>query len=46
MGIPDFRDLNLYLLASWIQRYYQYDGKLWKDVIDHKYTSNLPNILW
>jgi hypothetical protein len=44
MGIPDFRYLNLCLLASWIQRYYNVDGKLCKSIIDHKYAPCSPNI--
>jgi hypothetical protein len=44
LEIPDFRDLNLYLLASWVQRYYHVEGKMWKDIIDHKYAHNSPNL--
>jgi hypothetical protein len=46
LGIPDLRDLNLCLLASWIQRYQHSDYKLWKDIIDMKYQTCSPNILW
>jgi hypothetical protein len=28
LGIPDLRDLNLCLLASWVQRYYEGNDKL------------------
>jgi hypothetical protein len=43
MGIPDLRDLNLCLLASWVQRYQDSEGKIWKSIIDHKYMVS-PNI--
>jgi hypothetical protein len=45
MGIPDLRDLNLCLLASWVHRYQYSEGKIWKEVIDHKYIV-LPNIFY
>jgi hypothetical protein len=32
------------LLGSWIRRYQQDDGKLWKQLIDNKYNTNKPNI--
>jgi hypothetical protein len=44
MGIPDLRDLNLCLLASWVQRYYDLNPKLWKDIVDSKYHPNSPNL--
>jgi hypothetical protein len=28
LGIPDLRDLNLCLLASWVQRYHVSEGKM------------------
>jgi hypothetical protein len=37
----DLRDLNICLLASWIQRYHE---KLWRIIINAKYNSNSPNI--
>jgi hypothetical protein len=30
LGVPDLRDLNLCLLTSWVQRYYEVEGKIWK----------------
>jgi hypothetical protein len=45
LGIPNLRDLNLCLLASWIKRYQEGKGKLWKELIDFKYDTNKPNIL-
>jgi hypothetical protein len=45
LGIPELRNLNMCLLASWIQRYQDSDGKLWKDIADFKYDTYSPNIL-
>jgi hypothetical protein len=44
LGIPDLANVNLCLLASWIKRYSQDDGKLWKTMVDHKYNTRNPNI--
>jgi hypothetical protein len=44
LGIPDLTNLNLCLLASWVQRYQDGDGRLWKNVIDAKYNTCSPNI--
>lgn len=33
LGIPDLRQLNLCLLGSWIKRYNEDGGKLWKELI-------------
>lgn len=45
LGIPNLRDLNICLLASWLRRY-QLDGdKLWKTLLNHKYDTDRPNIL-
>jgi hypothetical protein len=38
-GIPDLRNLNLCLLASWVQRYYDSESKLWREIIDCKYNT-------
>jgi hypothetical protein len=46
LGIPDLRNLNLCLLASWVQRYQDGDGRLWKKVIDAKYNTCSPNIFY
>jgi hypothetical protein len=45
IGVPDLRDLNLCLLASWIQKYQNSDSRLWKSIIDNKYHTNSLNIL-
>jgi hypothetical protein len=31
VGIPNLRDLNIFLLGSWLRRYQQDEGKLWKN---------------
>jgi hypothetical protein len=46
LGILDLRDLNFYLLASWIQRYHDAGSKLWKSIIDCKYHTCNPNIFY
>jgi hypothetical protein len=45
MGILNLQDLNLCLLGSWIKRYIQEEGTLWRKVIDSKYNTTDPNIL-
>jgi len=42
--IPDLRNINLCLLASWINRYHLSDHVIWKKIIDHKYNIAKPNI--
>ena len=44
LGVPNIRDLNLCLLGSWVKRYAQYEGNIWKTIIDKKYIRNAPNI--
>ena len=44
LGIPNLRDLNLCLLGSWVKRYHNDGGKLWKEVIDFKYNTRNPNL--
>lgn len=44
LGIPNLRDLDICLLASWLKRYNIDEDKLWKQLIDHKYRTNNPNI--
>lgn len=44
LGVPNLRDVNLCLLGSWVKRYVQDDGKIWKTIIDNKYIKNAPNI--
>jgi hypothetical protein len=44
LGIPNIRELNLYLLGSWVRRYYSDDKKLWKQLVDYKYDVDKGNI--
>ena len=44
LGIPNLRDLNISLMASWLKRYKIDKDKLWKDLIDYKYNTSNPNI--
>uniref|UniRef100_A0ACD5VCI3 Uncharacterized protein n=1 Tax=Avena sativa TaxID=4498 RepID=A0ACD5VCI3_AVESA len=44
LGIPDLATINRCLLASWIRRYYLDEDKLWKQIVDHKYDINYPNL--
>jgi hypothetical protein len=41
LGISDLMMFNLCLLASWVQRYYEADSKLWREIIDCKYSVML-----
>jgi hypothetical protein len=44
LGLPNLRDLNISLLASWLKRYKADNDKLWKELIDFKYETAKPNI--
>ena len=44
LGLPNLRDLNICLLASWLKRYEKDKNKLWRELIDYKYKTNKPNI--
>jgi hypothetical protein len=46
LGIPNLKDLNLYLLGSWVKRYIKVEGSIWKKIVDAKYHNRQPNILW
>ena len=45
LGIPNLQDLNICMLGSWIRRYIQGEGSLWRKVIDTKCNTRSPNIL-
>jgi hypothetical protein len=45
LGIPNMQDHNLCLIGSWIRRYINGEGSLWKKVVDAKYNTKKPNIL-
>lgn len=44
MGIPNLRDLNVCLLASWLKRYIVDREKLLKELVDYKYDTGKHNI--
>jgi hypothetical protein len=44
LGIPNIRDLNISLLASWIKRFNLDDHKIWKEIVQFKYRTQHPNI--
>lgn len=44
LGIPNLADMNLCLLASWVKRHEQGNGKIWKQIVDFKYKNYAPNI--
>jgi hypothetical protein len=45
LGVLDLREINLYLLASWISGYSRGEGKILKALIYFKYNTSNPNIL-
>jgi hypothetical protein len=45
LGVPDLRELNLWLLGSWIRRYSTNKEKIWKMLVDFKYKTCNPNVL-
>lgn len=45
LGIPDLGNLNMCLLASWIARYHLRENVLWREIVDHKYRTDKPNLL-
>jgi hypothetical protein len=44
LGIPYLRDVNICLLASWLKRYNEGEGKIWREIVDAKYKTDKPNI--
>lgn len=46
LGVPNLRDLNICLLASWIKRYNLDGNKLCKQFLDFKYKTDEPNIFY
>lgn len=39
LGIPNFRNLNICLLPSWLKRYNKDSTELWKELVDYKYRK-------
>jgi hypothetical protein len=46
LGVPNLRDLNVCLLVSWIKRYNLDGDKLWRQFLDFKYKTDMPNIFY
>lgn len=46
LGVPNIRDFNMALLASWGKRYFDSEGRDWKTLIDHKYNTDRTNVFW
>jgi hypothetical protein len=44
LGVLDLRELNLCLLGSWVRRYTQDSGKIWKMLVDYKYNIKNHNL--
>jgi hypothetical protein len=44
LGVSSLRELNLYLLGSWVRRYCLDEGKLWRQIIDFKYDTCKSNV--
>ena len=44
LGIQNLRDINMCLLGNWIKRYYADEGKIWRELVAHKYLHRAPNI--
>lgn len=44
-GIPDLGNLNMCLLASWINRYNLSNEVIWKKIIEYKY-NRCPNVFF
>jgi hypothetical protein len=44
MGIPNIRGLNISLLSSCIRRFKLDEHKMWKDIMQFKYTTQHQNI--
>jgi hypothetical protein len=40
LGVPCLKDLNLFLLGSWVKRFIRDEGKLWKNLVEKKYCSH------
>ena len=43
MGVPNLRDFNMALLASWGKRFFDDRASDWKKILAYKYNINSPN---
>uniref|UniRef100_A0A8I6WLN0 Reverse transcriptase domain-containing protein n=1 Tax=Hordeum vulgare subsp. vulgare TaxID=112509 RepID=A0A8I6WLN0_HORVV len=46
LGIPNIREFNMALLASWGKRFFNDVDSDWKKILRYKYIVSNPNILW
>lgn len=46
LGVPNLREVNMSLLASWAKRYFADTNKNWVSLVEYKYQTNKPNLLW
>lgn len=46
LGVPNLREFNLALLASWAKRFFMGGDKNWITILNYKYITNKPNLLW
>lgn len=46
LGIPNIKEYNMALLASWGKRFFDESDSDWKKIIRYKYRVNAPNLLW
>ena len=46
LGVPNLREYNMALLASWGRRFYDGRDSDWKKVINFKYATDKPNFYW
>ncbi|KAI5009174.1 hypothetical protein ZWY2020_010222 [Hordeum vulgare] len=46
LGIPNIREYNMALLASWGKRFYNNSDSDWKKLLVFKYNVDSPNFFW
>ena len=46
LGVHNLRELNMSLLSSWASRYFAGGDKNWLILLDHRYNTCKPNLLW
>ncbi|KAI4973273.1 hypothetical protein ZWY2020_028981 [Hordeum vulgare] len=46
LGIPNIREYNMALLASWGKRFYNSSNSDWKKLLAYKYNVDSPSIFW
>ena len=46
LGVPNIKEYNMALLASWGKRFFHNPDSDWTKLILYKYRVNSPNLLW